>query len=147
MRTASKPNRNPRSGNAVLEFALVFGLLWLLLSGAFRVGYSIYVYQLLENAVAGAARYAARVDFDAAHTFAGSVQKMAVYGSPSGGTVPLAPGLNTGNVSVTWTVDGKGVPLTITVAIANYSVNSIFRTFTWSGKPAMTVRYAGTYKS
>ena len=137
-----------RSGMAVVEFALAFGLLWLLLSGCFRLGYSIYLYQSLLNSLAGAARYAARVDFDEPnHTFIGDVKKMAVYGNPAGGTAPLVPGLAVGNISVTWTTDVKGVPDTITIQVTNYSVNAVFQSFTWSGKPSVTVCYAGSYKS
>jgi Flp pilus assembly protein TadG len=137
-----------RGGMAVVEFALAFGLLWLLLSGCFRLGYSIYLYQTLVNTVAGAARYAARVDFDEPnHAFIGAVQKMAVYGNPAGGTAAVVPGLATGNISVTWTVDVKGVPDTITVQVTSFSVNALFQSFTWSGKPSVTVCYAGSYKS
>ncbi len=137
-----------RRGMAVVEFALAFGLLWLLLSGCFRLGYSIYLYQALLNAVAGAARYAARVDFDEPnHTFIGAVQKMAVFGNPAGGTAAQVPGLTTGNISVTWTVDAKGVPDTITVKVTRYSVNAVFQSFTWSNKPSVTVCYTGSYKS
>jgi Flp pilus assembly protein TadG len=133
---------------AVVEFALAFGLLWLLLSGCFRLGYSIYLYQSLLNTVAGAARYAARVDFDEPnHTFVAGVKNMAVYGNPAGGTAALAPGLTPDNISVTWTVDAKGVPDTITVQVTAYGVNAVFQSFTWSGKPSVTVCYAGSYKS
>jgi Flp pilus assembly protein TadG len=137
-----------RRGNAVIEFALTFGLLWMLLGGCFKLGYSIYLYQSLLNAVAGAARYAARVDFDEpSHTFATGVKNMAVYGNPSGGGTALAPGLTPANISVMWAYDGKGVPQSITVSVTNYSVNAVFQSFTWSGKPRVTVRYAGSYKS
>lgn len=137
-----------RRGSAVVEFALTFGLLWLLVSGAFRLGYAIYLYQSLEDALAGAARYAARVDFDApAHTFIPAVRNMAVYGAPAGGGTALVPGLAPSNVSVTWTTDAKGIPVTLTLAITGYTANALFQTFTWSGKPRITVRYAGSYKS
>jgi Flp pilus assembly protein TadG len=137
-----------KRGMAVVEFALAFGLLWLLLSGCFRLGYSIYLYQSLMNAVAGAARYAARVDFDEPnHNFAGAVRNMAVYGNPSGGPAAIVPGLATRNISVTWTVDTKGVPDTITVQVTDYAMNALFQSFTWSGKPSVTVFYAGSYKS
>ena len=135
------------SGIAAVEFALTFGLLWLLLSGGFRLGYSIYLYQVLEDAVAGAARYAAHVDFDEPnHTFIAAVQNMAAYGSPAAGGATLAPGLAPANISVTWATDAKGVPVTLTLAVTGYSVNALFQTFTWSGKPRITVRYAGSYK-
>jgi Flp pilus assembly protein TadG len=128
-----------RAGNAMVEFALVFGLLWLLLTGCFRVGYAIYLYQSVLNAVAGAARYAARVDFDEpGHTFVARVRNMAVYGDPAGGIAPLAPGLTTDNISVTWEYDAKSVPVTLTVSVMGFG---------WSGKPSITVRYAGSYKT
>lgn len=112
------------------------------------MGYSIYLYQSLLNAVSGAARYAARVDFDEPnHSFAASVKNMAVYGNPVGGGAPLAPGLATGNISVTWTYDAKSVPATVTVGITGYAVNAVFQSFLWTGKPSVTVRYAGSYKS
>lgn len=137
-----------RAGNAVVEFALTFSLLWMLLGGCFKVGYSIYLYQSLLNAVAGASRYAARVDFDEPnHNFIVAVKNMAAYGNPGGGGTPLAPGLDAGNISVTWTYDTKSVPDTITVGVTGYAVNAVFQSFTWSGKPSVTVRYAGSYKS
>jgi Flp pilus assembly protein TadG len=139
--------RRALKGNAVIEFSLVFLLFWCLLGGCFRVAYSTYVYYSLVSAVAGAARYAARVDFDIPnHSFVPAVANMAVYGSPAGGGTASAPGLSTGNISVAWTSDSTGAPLTMTVSVQNYSVNALFQTFTWSGKPSVTVRYAGSYK-
>ena len=134
-------------GNAVLEFSLGFLLFWGLLTGCFRIAYSAYIYAALVTAVDGAARYAARVPFDLpSHTFVSKVANMAAYGSPAGTGPALAPGLTPGKVSVTWTTDTAGAPLTITVAVAGYSVNTLFQTFTFSGKPSVTVRYSGTYK-
>jgi Flp pilus assembly protein TadG len=135
-------------GTAAVEFALTFALLWTLLTGCFRVGYSIYTYENLVSAVAAAARYAAHVDFDEPdHTFVGRICNMAVYGSPTGGGTPVAPSLTTGQIQVTWTRDAAGVPLTLTVSIRNYSIDALFHTFTWTGKPVTTVRFAGLYKS
>ncbi len=137
-----------RAGNAVLEFALIFPLFWAILAGGFRIGFSAYVYQSLLNSVAGAGRYAARVDFDEPnHTFAARVRNMAVYGSPSGGGAALVPGLTTGQITVTWSLDARAVPITITVAVNGYQVNAVFQSFTFIGKPAVTVRYAGSFKS
>jgi hypothetical protein len=88
------------------------------------------------------------VDFDEPnHLFVTAVQNMAVYGNPAGGDTRLAPGLNTGHISVTWTYDAKGVPLTVTVAVTGYTVDAVFQSFTWSNKPSVTVRYAGSFKS
>jgi Flp pilus assembly protein TadG len=145
-RLHSVPGSN--RGSAAIEFALSFTLLWLLLSGAFRVGYAIYAYESLLNAVAGAARYAARVEFDEPnHLFVSSVKNMAVYGSPTGGGTPLAPELGIGNITVTWTKDNTGLPLTITVAVTGYSVHPVFQTVAWTGKPSVTVHFSGRYVS
>jgi Flp pilus assembly protein TadG len=139
--------RAPLRGNAALEFSFVFLLFWALIGGCVRIGYSTYIYYSLVSAVAGAARYAARADFDVPnHNFVANVANMAVYGSPSGGGNPLAPGLTTASISVTWTSDATGAPLTMTVSIKEFSVNALFQTLSWRGKPSVTVRYAGTYK-
>jgi Flp pilus assembly protein TadG len=133
-------------GNAVVEFSLVFVLFWTVLGGCFQIGYSAYVYGALVSALDGAARYAARVDFDTGHTFVGGIANMAATGSPEGGGAPLAPQLSPSNISVTWTTDTSGAPLTMTVSATNYSVNALFQTVKFSGKPSITVRYAGSYK-
>jgi Flp pilus assembly protein TadG len=138
--------RNAAAGNAALELALTFLMLWTLLGGAFRFGYAMYVYESLVSAVAGAARYGARVDFDATgHSFVSAVKNMAVYGSPTGGTPALAPGLTTANIDVTWTTDASGIPRSMTVSVINYTVNAVFQTFTFSGKPSVTAHFAGRY--
>ena len=145
-RSCTPCGQTPRRGSAAIEFALSFTLLWLLLSAGFQYGYSIFAYESLLNAVAGAARYAARVDFDEPnHTFVAGVKNMAVYGSPTGGAAALAPELTVDNISVTWTVDATGLPLTITVSIVNYTVHPVFQSLSWSGKPSVTVRFAGRH--
>jgi hypothetical protein len=106
------------------------------------------MYESLLNAAASAARYAAHADFDEPnHTFIATVQNMGAYGSPTGAGVALAPGLAPANFQVSWTLDAKGVPLTLTVSVVNYTINAALQTFTWTGKPSVTVRYAGSYKS
>jgi Flp pilus assembly protein TadG len=146
-RTLHAARQTRTRGNTVIEFSLLFLLFWILVSGCFRVAYPAYVYSSLAGAVDGGARYAARVPFDApTHTFVTKVANMAAYGSPNGSGAALAPGLTASNISVTWTTDTSGAPVTMRVAITGYSVNALFQTFTFSGKPAVTVRYAGTYK-
>jgi Flp pilus assembly protein TadG len=140
--------RSSRVGTAAIEFALTLSLLVALLNGCFRVGYPIFAYETLVSSVAGAARYAARIEFDDPNqTFVASVQNMAVYGSPTGGTSPVVPGLMTNNIQVTWTRDAQGLPLTLTVTVQGYTTNAVFQSFTWSGKPSVTVRFAGVYTS
>ena len=146
-RQVQETARRGASGSAVLEFSLMALLFWGILSGCFRIAYSAYIYSSLVSAVDGGARYASRVDFDASGlTFIAKIANMAAFGSPDGTGSPLAPGLTAANIAVTWSTDTKGTPLTMTVAVAGYSVNSLFQTFTFSRKPSVTVRYAGSYK-
>lgn len=135
-------------GNAAVEFALSFVLIWTLFTGVFQFGYSMYVYDSLATAVAGGARYASHVDFDdPGHNFVTQVKNMTVYGDPNGTGNPLAPGLTAGLVSVTWTTDTMGVPQTITVGISSYTAQAIFHNYTFTNKPQVTVRYIGSYKT
>ena len=47
-----------RKGNAMLEFALATGILLPAFVGTFQFGYTFYVYNNLDTAVRGGARYA-----------------------------------------------------------------------------------------
>jgi hypothetical protein len=138
-----RPHAKSTAGTATIELALSALLLFSLLSGAFRLGYSIYIYEALVSQVSAAARYASHVDFDTGHSFVSTVQNIAVYGTPTAGTTPMVPGLTASNINVAWGTDSMGIPQTITVSVTNYSVNAVFQTFTFSGKPAVTVRFAG----
>ena len=134
-------------GNSLIEFALGFAVFWAFFAGTFMFGYTMQVYNLLETAVGMGARYASHVEFDEPdHTFITKVKNMVVYGSDEGGASPLVPGLTTDQVSVTWTKDSGGVPQTLTVSVQNYTVNAVFRSFTFN-KPSVTVKVEGVYKS
>ena len=148
LRTGDQLRRNSVRGNAVIEFALAFSLLWAALAGVFQFGYAMYIYNELATATAQGARFASTVDFDSlSQNFAIQVKNMVVYGSPVAGASPLVQGLTTANVSVSWSVDASGVPENMTVSIVNYTCDAIFRSFTWNGKPLVTVRYMGVYKT
>lgn len=136
-----------RRGGIAIEFALSFAALWAILSGAVEFGYSLYIYNTLASAVNGGAMIASRLPFETPGTsFGEAVKRMVVYGSPEGGAGPLAPGLGTANVTVNWTTDDAGVPQTITVGIRDYKIRALFRTYTLSDRPRMTVRYMGLYR-
>lgn len=136
-----------RRGGIAIEFALSFATLWAILSGAVEFGYSFYVYNALTSAVNGGAVIASRLAFESPGTaFVDRVKRMVVYGSPSGDSSPLAPGLNLSNVAVTWQSDAAGVPQTITVGIQGYRIRALFRTHTLLNRPRMTVRYMGLYR-
>ena len=144
----SSSRKSGQRGNAAVEFALSFAVLWALFTGIFEFGYSMYLYNNLATSVSDGARYAARVDFDdPARTFVGRVKNVVLYGAPGGGTSTMVPGLTAAHVTVNWTRDAAGVPATITVAITGYSINAIFGNFSFTNKPRVTVKYMGSYKS
>ncbi len=136
-------------GNAMVEFALSFGLLFSVFSGVFQFGYAFFVYNTLESAVRGGARYASLRVYDSATTaptsqYSAAVSNMVVYGNPSGGTQPVAPGLTTANVALTVTMD-RNVPVKVTVAITSYTINAVVKSFTLTGKPKATFPFMGRF--
>jgi len=136
-----------RRGSSVIEFAIGFTLVWALFAGVFQFGYTSYVYNGLMSSVANGGRFASRVAFDApTQNFVTQIKNVVVYGSPSGGTATLVPGLTTSNVNVTWTTDSAGVPDTISVSVQNFTVDAVFTSFTFTNKPSVTMKYAGVYK-
>jgi Flp pilus assembly protein TadG len=142
------PGKRSHRGSVAVEFALSFAALWAIFAGVFQFGYSMYVYNSLTAAVANAALFAARTDFDEPdHLFVARLKNFVVYGSPDGGTQPLAPGLKPDNVNVTWTKDASGYPLAITISITGYSLEVIFSHYAFDGKPRTTVPFLGTYKT
>jgi hypothetical protein len=90
--------------------------------------------------------------------FQAAVQDMVVYGDPTGSstTTPVLTNLKTTNVSisVTGTGDYSGtpntwVPTAVTVAIATdtngYTIDGIFGSFKFTGKPTVTYPFVGNY--
>jgi len=145
-----RKHRRTARGSSVVEFALGFSVLWFMFSGVYQYGYSIFTYNNLSTSVRSAARFAARVDFDDPdHNFEQLVQNVAVYGTPapSDSDLSIVPDLKPENVAVTWTRDGNGVPQTITVAVQNYELDAIFKTFKLDNRPRVTVKHAGLWKT
>lgn len=137
-----------RRGNVAIEFALSFTVLWGVLTGALEIGYSTYTYMSLSKAVTDGAIFASRANFEEPGAdYSRRVKNMVVYGSPEGEGQPLAPSLTTAHVTVTWVRDAAGVPETVTVAIAGYRINALFRTYTLTNRPSVTVRYMGQYRT
>ena len=140
-----RQTRRWKRGNAIIEFALVFPLLSTFLIGLFQLGYAFFLYNELQSAIRAGARYASAADFDQSQsgvTFKSNVQKMVVYGSPTGATA-LVPGLTTSGVSVTWQVDGTGFPQIITVKISSFPITVLGTTYQLTNKPQATFIYLG----
>ncbi len=137
-----------RRGTALIEFALAFAALWAIASAVFEFGYSMYVYNSLVSALTHAGLYAARETFtEPGSDFTNAVRNMAVYGAPDGGTRALAPGLTPGHVTVDLTRDAAGVPATVSVGVTGYQIKALFRTYTLDGRPRVSVRWMGVYKT
>lgn len=135
-------------GNAVIEFAVGFGLLFPILYGTFEFGYAFFLYNQLKNATREAARYAALKTYDSnsssyTSAYGAAVKNMVVYGDPNGGATPIVSGLSTDNVSVT-VVFFRNRPGTVTARINGYPLDTVFRTFRLN-KPSCTFPYAGRY--
>lgn len=146
---ASKRER----GNALIEFALSFFLLFSLFAGIFQFSYSFYVYNTLVMAVREGARYASLKPYDSTTatptpTFQTAVQNMVIYGdaNPELGAQPVVAGLTNANVTVVPTGGASGTltaPTQISVAITNFKVDSAFGAWTLINKPNATFPYTG----
>jgi Flp pilus assembly protein TadG len=137
---------DPRRGNALIEFALSFTVMWLVLSGVFQYGYMMWVYNGMVSSVSAAARFASLSDYTrGAASMETSVKNMVVYGNPKGTGLTLVPGLTTSNVNVRLAPDSSGVPTVVTVSIENFTVNAVFQKFHFDGKPLTSMKWAGRY--
>ena len=139
-----KTHKQSERGNAVLEFALGFALLWALFAGIFQFGYSFWVYNTVLTSVANAAELGSKMTYDTANPsqFTTALTNMVVYGNTSAGTAAIVPGLTTSNVSVSVTPQG-GTPTNVSVSITNFTIDAVFAKFTFNGKPRATVAYMG----
>ena len=136
-------NKSER-GNALLEFALGFSLLWALFAGIYQFGYSFYVYNTVLTSVANAAELGSKMTYDTANpsAFTTALQNMVVYGNTTAGTRAIVPGLSTSNVTVAVNPQGS-MPTDITITINNFTINALFANFTFNGKPRATTVYMG----
>ena len=139
-----------KRGSGLLEFALGLPVLVLLFVGLAQLACTVYVYDRLASAVRAGARYAAKTAFDEPeYQFVGRVKNVVVYGNamPDDGAAPLAVSLTTSNVAVRWTRDGAGVPQTITVSLNKYNLPVLLQRIELSGRPSVTMPYAGSWKT
>lgn len=137
-------HKKSERGNALLEFALGFSVLWALFAGIYQFGYTFFVYNRLMTTVTNAAALGAKLQYDTGNTsqFSSAVTNMVLYGSTSAGTSVIVPGLANSNVSVNANLLNS-MPTNVTVSINNFSVNALFTTFTFNGKPSVTMPYMG----
>ena len=136
-------NKSER-GNALLEFALGWSILWALFAGIYQFGYSFYVYNTVLTSVANAAELGSKMTYDTASpsTYSTALKNMVVYGSTTAGATPIVRGLATSNVAVTVNLAGT-IPSDVTITINNYTIDAVFTTFTFNGKPRATTVFMG----
>ncbi len=148
---------NSKRGNAIIEFALTASAMIPLLTGVTQFGHSFYMYNQLVSTVKGSARYASVASYTSttstpASDYTTAVKNMAVYGKTNPVTgnadlslndAPLVRGLATSNIAIDVTMNGS-VPKDIKVKVVNFTIDSVFRSFTFNGKPHATYRYNGS---
>jgi len=132
-------------GNAMLEFALAWAILWLIFSGVYQVGYAFYVYNALLISVADAAELGSKLSYDTANpsTYSTALKNMVVYGDETAGTKAIVPNLTTSNVNVNLSLDSAGMPRDVTVTITGYAINAVFTSYSLTNKPRATTLYYG----
>lgn len=136
-------------GNAMVEFALAFGLMFPVMAAVFQFGYSYYIYNSLQTAVRSTARYAATRTYDSAtdapsDSYLTAVKNMLVYGEPAGTGSAIVPGLTTSHVRVRMNF-ASGVPDNVTVDVAGYTIDNVLGQYSLSGKPAASFPYIGRW--
>jgi Flp pilus assembly protein TadG len=146
-------------GNALIEFALASLIIVPCFAGTFQFGYSFYVYNQLEAAISNGARYAATrtfrclansTDVDKIKT---AVRNVVLYGNPDGTGNLQVPQLTSGNIAVAFkdaggvevTSSAANIPVTVNVAVNTFTVDAVFKSFAFTGKPSSTYPYLGRY--
>ena len=139
-------------GHAMLELAVSAGVMVACLTGTFQFGYGLYTYNRLQSAVDNGGRYGAMRTY---RTLLGStdtdkvklaIKNVVVYGTPSptDSSVPAVNGLGTGNVNVAFTLS-SGIPVSVTVNVSSFTIDTIFSSYALTGKPVVTFPYLGRY--
>jgi Flp pilus assembly protein TadG len=149
--------RKQERGSAILEFAIAASVFVALFTGTFQYGYSFYVYNNLETAIRAGARYGALRSYPVAgetvnnspsSAFVTDIQNVVVWGNPGGqisGTSRVVRDIDVSNVRVDVTFQNNQ-PNTVTVAIQNYTINSVFGTWTLNRKPSATFTFMSIYQ-
>ncbi|MBM3755836.1 MAG: pilus assembly protein [Acidobacteria bacterium] len=147
MKQVTRQRQNTQRGNASVEFALSFALLWSVVSGVYQLGHSLYVYNQLSVAMSTAARFAGRDSIGSVKDgYSNRIKNVAVYGNPEGTGEPMVKGLATSNIDVDIQEDGEGVPRNVTVGVNQFKVDGVFWSTNLVDKPYSTVRYSGRWQ-
>lgn len=116
-------------GAAIVEFAMMMPLMFILIFVTTEFGRAYYQYNTLAKTVREAARY---LSVRAQNVGVAQAKNIILYGSPAGGSKPVVPGLSLSNVpNPTYTTAGTyPVLTTVTVSVTGYTftpmVSSVF---------------------
>ena len=126
--------RNPRTGSALIEFALSLTVLSVMFTGIFQVGFTFNSYRTLVGAVSAGARYASLQPNTTDPQVARFVRNVVVYGDPSPppDAKPVVQGLTTEQVEL---VLGSA---TATVSIRDFEIDALFSRVKLDGRPTAT---------
>ena len=139
----------------MVEFALASSLLIPIFLGTFQFGYTFYVYNLLSTQMRSGARFASMKAFKCAGgdlNYKQKVRNVVRYGNPGATGTVIEPGLLDTQVTVSIKdVNGDAASTTKTpsyveVSTASYSVDALFTTYTFTGKPYVRMPYLGAYQ-
>lgn len=146
----SSARRQKQGGNAILEFAIGWSVLWMLFAGVYQYGYSFYIYNRLLAAVGNAVQLGAKIDYDTCNSaaYTTTLQNMVLYADETAGTTPIVSGLTASQVNVSVTTSGSdNIPTDVTITIGSadtpYQIDGIFGKISLTGKPRATAKYYG----
>jgi len=159
MKILLKSRLGSRRGNALVEFALSSLILIPIFAGTFQFGYTFYIYNLLCTQMRAGARYASTRAFRCSNStsithFKDKIKNMVRFGSPDGTGTLIEPGLTAAQLDVQIKdkngvdADDTHVPAYVIVSTSTatpYSVDAVFKTFTFSGKPVVRFPYIGEF--
>jgi len=148
-RTTRRRMLGERRGNAMLEFALAFVVMVPLFLGAYEFGYAFYIYNSLQSAVRGGARYASLRTYDSAtntpsDAYSLAVRNTVVYGDPTGAGEPVVPNFSTDDVSVD-VIFENGRPWDVEVSLPGYETNAAVSLVQIRQKPHLKLPYTGRW--
>lgn len=145
-------NRRHERGHAILELAISAGVMVTFLAGTFQFGYTFYAYNQLVTAAGNGARYAAQRTYRAATSAdvdrgKAAIRNMVVYGDaqPAPDAAPVVPGLKPEHIDVEWIAKPGEAPEAVDISVHGYTVDALFKAFTFEGKPFVEFPFIGRY--
>lgn len=134
----------------MLELAVSAAVMVSCLAGTFQFGYTFYIYNLLVTSIGNGARYASMRAYHAGSEATveqdnRAIRNMVVYGDaePGTGAAPIVPKLSPEQIDVKWILDDKGAPASVNVSIREYTVDAVFKSFRFAGRPTVEFPYIG----